>query len=318
MIKFCGSIYSVPLDQVAEVVSLEDFKESKVLHNIEDSLILRHHDELLPLVDLSKVIAKDNHIDQENVLKIVIVKSEGFKYGIIVDEIMDIEEIVVKKMSEQLKNSEYFMGVTFIGRGELALILDLAMIAKKAEIHHTETLSTDNKYIKEVVQNNDMEFMQFNFRNSKNYAFPLVAVNRLEEIQTADIEFSGAIPLVRYRDDSLPLLFIERQLNMCAETDSLVSYYPELVKVIVINLHNKIFGIVVDEILDIGTTSEQVQTDSIDREGFLGTIFIGNNTVTILDVNFLVEHYLEFEHNLVEKEYKATHIEEDWHAKKAA
>jgi two-component system chemotaxis sensor kinase CheA len=318
MVKFCNSIYSIPLDDVAEVVCLEEFKDSKVLHHIENSLILRHHEELLPLVDLVELIGKEKHLDNESVLNVVIVKSDGYKYGIIVDEILDIEEIVVKKMSEQLKEANYFLGVTFIGHGELALILDLAMIAKKSEIKHIETSSSGTRYLAEVEQKNDMEFMQFNFRNSQNYAFPLVVVNRLEEINTSDIEFSGAIPLVRYREESLPLLFIERQLNLCLVSDTLVSYYPEIVKVIVVNLHNKIFGIIVDQILDIGTTSEQVETDSIDREGFLGTIFIGNNTVTILDINYLISHYLEFEHVAAEKEFIETHVEEEWHVKKAA
>ena len=318
MIKFCRSIYSIPLDQVAEVVCLQEFKDSKVLHHIENSLILRHHDELLPLVDLSKMIGGENDLKQEDVLNVVIVKSEGYKYGIIVDEILDIEEIVVKKMSEQLKNSQYFMGVTFIGRGDLALILDLKMIAAKAEIKHADMSANNNKYLAEVTQTDRMEFMQFNFRNSKNYAFPLNVVNRLEEIKTMNVEFSGAIPLVRYRDDSLPLLFIERQLGMCPVVDSMVTYYPDILKVIVVNLHNKIFGIVVDEILDIGTTDQHVETESIDREGFLGTIFIADKTVTILDVSHMVEHYLSFEHEAAEKEFNETHIEEDWHLPKAA
>jgi two-component system chemotaxis sensor kinase CheA len=318
MIKFCQSIYSIPLDQVAEVVCLEEFKDSKVLHHIENSLILRHHDELLPLVDLCKMIANQQEDTAKEVLNVVIVKSEGYKFGIIVDEILDIEEIVVKKMSEQLKNSQYFMGVTFIGRGDLALILDLKMIALKAEIKHIDQTVATGKYLSEIKQTDDMEFMQFNFKHSKNYAFPLMVVNRLEEVKTMDVEFSGAIPLVRYRDDSLPLLFIERQLGMCPVVDSMITYYPDILKVIVVNLHNKIFGIVVEEILDIGTTAAQIDTDSVDRAGFLGTIFIAEKTITILDVNYLIENYLDFEQQAAEKEFKETHVEEEWHMPKAA
>jgi two-component system chemotaxis sensor kinase CheA len=318
MIKFGSAVYSIPLDAVAEVVCLEEFKDSKVLHHIENSLILRHHEELLPLVDLAKAISSEGNTAQENVLNVVIVKSEGFKFGIIVDEILDIQEIVVKKMSAQLKVADYFMGVTFIGHGELALILDLAMIAKKFEIKHIENSATSSQYLSEAIQTENMEFMQFNFKNSKNYAFPLVAVNRLEEIKTMEIEFSGAIPLVRYRDESLPLLFIERQLKLCSTTDSLITSYPDVLKVIVVNLHNKIFGIVVDQILDIGITNAQIETDSVDREGFLGTIFIADKTVTILDVSYLIENYLDFEHAAAEKEFVETHVEEEWHINKAA
>lgn len=318
MIKFSGSIYSIPLDQVAEVVCLEEFKDSKVLHHVEQSLILRHHDELIPLVDLAQTLGDANCTHKDNVLNVVLVKTDGLKYGIIVDQIMDIEEIVVKKMSAHFKQSNYFMGVTFIGQGELALILNLTTIAKKSQIKANDINISGSLYTGGVAQSDNMEFMQFNFRNSKNYAFPLTVVSRLEEVKTAEVEFSGAIPLVRYREDFLPLLFIERQLGLCPVEDNLTLYYPEIVKVIVVNAHNKIFGIVVEEILDIGLTAERVETDSVDRDGVMGTIFIGNSTVSILDVSYLIQHYLEFEHKLAEKEFEKNNVEEEWHLDKAA
>jgi two-component system chemotaxis sensor kinase CheA len=320
MMKFGNSIFSIPLDQVAEVVCLEEFKDSKVLHHIENSLILRHHGELIPLVDLAQTISNEKHVEHDSIMNVILVKSEGLKFGIIVDEILDIEEIVVKKMSPHFNQANYFIGVTFIGHGELALILDLAMVAQKAQIKSGENVAAEGQYLEEgqQVQTDNMEFMQFNFRNSSNYAFPLVVINRLEEIKTSEIEFSGAIPIVRYRDDSLPLLFIERQLKMCPVEDALINYYPDIVQVIVVNLHNKIYGVVVDKIIDIGVTAERVETDSIDREGFLGTIFIGGHTITILDVSYLVETYLEFEHAAAEKEFIETHVEEEWHLPKAA
>ncbi len=319
MIKFSESIYSIPLDSVAEVVCLEDFKDSKVLHNIENSLIFRHHDELLPLVDLGKSINNDKNVEHDQVMNVVIVKDEGLKYGIIVDEIMDIEEIVVKKMSPHLKKSDFFMGVTFIGHGDLSLILDLGAIAKNANIHCNENTNSEHHFKQVVVQNDNMEFMQFSLRHSNNYAFPLAAINRLEEFKTADIEYSGSIPLVRYREEPLPLLFIERQLGMCPVEDNIATYYPDIVKVIVVNLHNKIYGIVVDQIVDIGITAAQVVTDNIDRDGFLGTVFINEHTITILDVNYLISNYLDFEGQTSEKEYEEVYIDaEEWYGDKAA
>jgi two-component system chemotaxis sensor kinase CheA len=75
MVNFCNSTYSIPLDEVAEVVCLEEFKDSKVLHHVENSLILRHHDELLPLVDLAKTIGKVERVKQNDVMNVVIVKN---------------------------------------------------------------------------------------------------------------------------------------------------------------------------------------------------------------------------------------------------
>ncbi|MDD4976240.1 MAG: chemotaxis protein CheW, partial [Bacteriovorax sp.] len=317
MIRSGDSIYSIPLDEVAEVVRLEDYADSKILHSIERSLILSHHDELLPLVDLNQVLYKKGHNDQFDIMNIVIVRGDGYKYGIIVDEIMDIEEIVVKKMSPHLKNAKCFMGITFIGHGALALILNLLSIAEMSHIKCGE-IETNDLDIANISHADEMEFMQFNLNKSHNYAFPLQVVNRLEEIATSEIEFCGSIPLVRYRDEPMPLLFIERQLKLCAVSDSLTEFYPEILNVIVVNLRNKRFGIVVDEILDIGTTSELLDTQNIDRVGFIGTVLIDNKTVTILDIHFLVDNYLKFEMELSDQEFSKLSEKSYWHEDEAA
>lgn len=302
MILSGESTFSIPLDEVAEVVRLESFKDNNFLHRIEKSLVFRHQDELLPLVDLNQILHNEIQYDNLDVLNIVIVRSEGFKFGIIVDKIMDIEEIVVKKMSKHLNNSNHlFMGVTFAGHGALALILNLTSIAELIGLAH-ENLDK-SKEISKPNEINSMEFMQFNFNKSKNYGFPLHVVNRLEEIETEKIEYFGSIPLVRYRDESMPLLFLERQLKLCSVEVNLCEIYPKILNVIVVNLHNKRFGIVVDEILDIGATTASLETQDVNRLGFMGTIFIDEKTVTILDVHYLIDNYIDFEKEASHQKY---------------
>lgn len=317
MIKSKDSIFSIPLDEVAEVVRLEDFKESKVLYSVEKSLMLSHQNELLPLVDLRKILFNEQNSECDSIMNIVIVRGDGFKYGIIVDEILDIEEIVVKKMSEHLHSAKCFMGITFIGHGALALILNLVAIAEIAEIKCGDNdgereQDNANTYI------SPMEFMQFNLKRSTNYAFPLHVVNRLEEISSSTIEYFGSIPLVRYRNESLPLLFIERQLRLCSIDENLATNYPEFLKVIVVNAHNKRFGIVVDEILDIGITSEELDSQNADRPGFMGTIFIDQKVVTIVDVHYLIDNYIKFEAINIEAQHSNLNLDESSYEDEAA
>ncbi len=48
---------------------------------------------------------------------------------------------------------------------------------------------------------------------------------------------------------------------------------------------------------DIGLTTHEVDKDLIDREGILGTVFIDDRTITLLDVNYLVENYVNLDRN---------------------
>jgi two-component system chemotaxis sensor kinase CheA len=317
MIKSDDAIFSIPLDEVGEVIRLEDYQNCKVLHDVEGCLLLSHHFQLLPLVDLSKVLHGKNRYHQMDVMNIVLVRGDGFKFGIIVDEILDIEEIVVKKMSQHLKNANCFLGITFIGHGALALILNLQAIGEKAHVKFDDEVGmVTHLPAKKIV---DMqEFMQFNFHQTKNYAFSLHLVNRLEEVSSQDIEFSGAMPIVRYRGVVMPLLFIERQLGLCSVNKSIMELYPTIVKVIVVDLHNKKFGIVVDEILDIGLTPSDIVTENVDRAGFIGTIFIAEKSVTVIDVHYLIDHYVEFEKRVQEEEFSKANYEEKYLEDEAA
>lgn len=294
MVKSNNATFSIPLDEVAEVVRLEDYNESKVFHRIEQSFLLSHHGELLPLVDLKAMLFNENNITPEQVLNIVIVNADGQRFGIIVDEIMDIEEIVVKKMSKTLEKANYFIGVTFLGHGALALILNIGKMVEKMQLKNSggRDKSDEDHIVKNIVL---QEFMQFNLLHSGNYSLPLDVVSRLEEIPTSSVEYSGAIPLIRYRGDVMPLIFVERQLGFCSADKVLAQVYPDILNVVVINLHNKKIGLVVDEILDIGLTTDVIETRNIDRSGVLGTVFIGDKTVTVLDVSFIVDNNIKFE-----------------------
>jgi two-component system chemotaxis sensor kinase CheA len=92
-------------------------------------------------------------------------------------------------------------------------------------------------------------------------------------------------------------------------------------KVIVVNSQNKNFGIVVDEILDIGMSAETLNTQNIDRSEFVGTIFIDDRTVTIVDVPFLINNYIKFEQDIMLEESEASkenESQENWRVEKAA
>ena len=178
---------------------------------------------------------------------------------------------------------------------------------------------TNETSVKSVLNQSEVqEFMQFNLKKSKNYSIPLHIVNRLEEFSSREVEYTGAVPLMRYRGEVMPLLFIERQLELCSIDECLIDFYPELLKVIVVDLHNKQYGIVVDEILDIGTTDAQLDTRNTDREGFIGTIFIGDKTATIVDIHFLIHNYINFEKELIKDDEQEVYFNNNVSRSKAA
>ncbi len=60
--------------------------------------------------------------------------ADGRPFGLVVDEINDIEEIVVKPLGKQLKGVGSFAGATIMGDGRVALILDVLGLAQGAYV----------------------------------------------------------------------------------------------------------------------------------------------------------------------------------------
>ena len=61
-------------------------------------------------------------------------QTDGHPFGLVVDEINDTEEIVVKPLGKQLKGVASFAGATIMGDGRVALILDVLGLAQGASV----------------------------------------------------------------------------------------------------------------------------------------------------------------------------------------
>jgi len=57
---------------------------------------------------------------------IAVLEADGFRYGLVLDELLEPEEIVVKPLAALLRGLRLFSGATVLGNGTLALILDVA------------------------------------------------------------------------------------------------------------------------------------------------------------------------------------------------
>jgi len=58
-----------------------------------------------------------------------VLRSEGRRFGLVVDRVINTEEIVVKAVGGQMKAIGLYSGATVLGNAELALILDPGAIA---------------------------------------------------------------------------------------------------------------------------------------------------------------------------------------------
>ncbi|MGB2834008.1 MAG: chemotaxis protein CheA, partial [Candidatus Sulfotelmatobacter sp.] len=133
-----GDRYAIPQVSLLELVRLEADEVSKGIEMVQGAPVHRLRGRLLPLVYLSRVLelagAAEPRSQAGNVVNIVVLQAEGRPFGLVVDEINDTEEIVVKPLGKQLKGVNTFAGATIMGDGKVALILDALGLAQKANV----------------------------------------------------------------------------------------------------------------------------------------------------------------------------------------
>lgn len=130
LIKAANQTYAIPLSQIAEVIHIKK-SELKKIGNIK-AINLRG--KVLPVFHLRRLLGY-LEIETENYTA-VIINREPINFGLIVDSIVGMQEIVIKTLDESLKKIEGIAGVTILGDGQVVLILDPAnLIAKKRRIN---------------------------------------------------------------------------------------------------------------------------------------------------------------------------------------
>ncbi len=120
MVVVGGEKYAISLGsiQTIEDISPADIKtvQSKEVINLRGTVI--------PIIRLDEVLdCKSNRDPNENMVAAIVKKGDKLA-GLIVDELIGQQEIVIKSMGKYINKCKFISGATILGDGEIALILD--------------------------------------------------------------------------------------------------------------------------------------------------------------------------------------------------
>jgi len=79
---------------------------------------------VIPLIRLERVLDMEPAEEEKESLTVVIVKKGERLAGLVVDNLMGQQEIVIKSIGKYINNNKIISGATILGDGEVALILD--------------------------------------------------------------------------------------------------------------------------------------------------------------------------------------------------
>jgi len=118
LVKVTDQTYAIPISFVSEIASVK--KENvKKLGNIEATII---RGKVIPLIQLRELL--NLPLSESRNLTTVIINREPINFGLVVDSVIGLQEIVTKPLHESLMKIEGIGGVTILGDGQVILILD--------------------------------------------------------------------------------------------------------------------------------------------------------------------------------------------------
>jgi two-component system chemotaxis sensor kinase CheA len=270
-----GQRFAIPQLSVVELVGAGGSSEHRV-EILNKARVLRLRDRLLPLVDLSEVLGMPPaEPDARSGTFVVVMQIAGHLFGVVVDEVFDTEEIVVKPLSTAIADVKNFSGATILGDGSVIMIIDPASVARS--VGETEQQSDEDKAAKAAVRKAKDEttaLILFKAGGEEPKAVPLSLVTRLEDLDAATFERADGRVLVQYRGALMPLV----------PADPYLSIRTEGAQPILVFTHaEQAAGLAVDEIIDIAEEKLELEM-STDRPGVLGVAVIKGKATEILDV----------------------------------
>ncbi len=120
MVVVGGEKYAISLGNIQ---TIEDISPSDIKF-VQSKEVITLRGTVIPLVRLNKVLGIESTKKEDENLIAVIVKKGDKLAGLVIDELMGQQEIVIKSLGKYINKSKEISGATILGDGEVALILD--------------------------------------------------------------------------------------------------------------------------------------------------------------------------------------------------
>jgi two-component system, chemotaxis family, sensor kinase CheA len=282
-----GQRFAIPQVSLSELVRLDAERGTRI-ELVHGAPVYRLRGRLLPLVYLDQELgiqSGTNHgTSRPAAINIVVLQAEDRQFGVMVDEIIDTEEIVVKPLGKQLKGVIAYSGATIMGDVRVALILDVLGLAQRAkviaEVREPDRNEGRSEAAAEGVRDERALLLAENGLEGR-VAIPLSMVARLEEFPSTVVEHAGTQEVMQYRGQIMPLVRLSEIIPSARDAEMLAK--AGSIQVVVYSEGKRTVGLIVDRIVDI--VEERAVVESLaHRSGIVGSFVAQGHVTDLLDV----------------------------------
>ncbi len=273
-----GARFAIPQMTVVELVGVGRGFEHAIQY-IHDAPVLRLRNDVLPLLDLAATLGLGRPAQEETRDGFVVVLRIGSaRFGLLVETIADVQEIVIEPLVSALARLGVFSGQTILGDGSVVLILDPAALLEHAGLQRLAERPAEATTPEVFVPRAEKtRIILVKAGPGPLKALPLSLVLRIEDVPRERLIASDGAFVMAYRDSLLPI--IPATSDMSLDRDA----YP----ILVLSGAGQSMGLLTEEIIDVTDEILDLQRES-DSAHILGSIQLGGEVVEFLDATYFM------------------------------
>ena len=128
LVKVGEEVYIFPLVSIVESIQLE----KSMLNNITgNQFVMQLRDDYIPILCLQDVFNTGAEKKDLEGAMLVVVEGDNEKVGIVVDELLGQQQVVIKSLEQNYQKVDSISGATILGDGTVALIVDVSGLNNK-------------------------------------------------------------------------------------------------------------------------------------------------------------------------------------------
>ncbi|MFW5829789.1 MAG: chemotaxis protein CheW [Planctomycetota bacterium] len=213
---------------------------------------------------------------------LVVVEFRRSYFGILVDRIAGVEEVVVRGSPRLLQGVTVFAGHTVLGDGSVVMMIDISGIITRMGLHLSE--SQDSTVDSRGALRTAQQMVVFDYAPQERFAIPLMMISLIEAIEARDIHRIGSREFYQLKQQTIPILRLEDQLDVSPARDR--THYHLIVPA---RMRHPI-GILAGPDLSVEDFSDAFDSNNQNDRGLIGTAYCDGRLVMLLDLYALFEH----------------------------
>jgi len=265
--------FAIPQMMVQELISVDRNSEDWEVIAGKPFYMLRGR--LLPIIALSQVLGQQ--VEAAEFSSVVVVNVGERQFGISVDQILGAEEIVVKPLGRHFNHLDVYGGCSILGDGRVVPILDCIGITKDLRQEQEIESVVAEREAQQLSTAEESQYILVFAVAEQWYAIPMALVERIEEVESKEIERSGRREVLQYRGNVVQVI----RLASILEVES--KPVGELEPCLIVSNQGRRLCIQVDQIIDIVKQKLEIHLES-SEDYFLGTAIVEGRSTEVLDI----------------------------------